>query len=84
MPTFPIQFVCSGASTPMLRELESGTSLRNYKVPVPAKRHHVCIDGKPHDAARSVLPTDFVNCRNEIAERQSLLMLGFHGRRISR
>jgi hypothetical protein len=52
-------------------------------MPVPAKRHYVRIDGEPHDATRPLFPADFVDRSDEIAERQSLLVLGFHGRRIT-
>jgi hypothetical protein len=62
-----------------------GRPLRNCKVPVSTKRHHVRIDGEPHNVARPAFPADAVNGRDEITKRQRLLLvIGFHGITIRR
>ena len=51
---------------------------------VSSKRNNVRIDGEPHNAPGSAYAADAVNGRDEITERQRLLLaIGFHGIKIS-
>src|SRR2546423_2559196 len=53
-------------------------SSRNHKAPLSSKHYHLRIDGEPHNGSRPALTTSGVNGRDEIAECQALLLIGFH------
>jgi len=53
-------------------------SSRNYKAPLCSKNNNARIDGEPHDGSCSAMTASGVNGLNQIAKRQSLLVIGFH------
>ena len=51
---------------------------RNHEARFASKYNHVRIDGEPYNGSRPALTTSGVNGRDEIAECQALLLIGFH------
>ena len=75
--------LCGAATSCQSVQVTACFGSRNHEAPFASKYNHVCIDGEPYNGSGPALTASGVNGRDEIAECQALLLIGFHDTHLS-